>query len=406
MGVDAIERKLCEVIAKRDSEMRADLSRWVAIPTGHNHTPGLDEQRQVIVDRLCRLGARAELLAGDPRPEWIGDGGNDGPIPPTAVIRGLQSEGPRILISGHLDTVFHKDESFRTLTIDSSGKRATGPGCVDMKGGLLIACIALEALSEAGLHISWTVILNSDEETGSYHSDSALRAEAMKHDIGLALEPGVAPPPGSDAWGLATARKGSGQFFIETHGRSAHAGRDFEKGVSAVYALGRVITSLESMIDLPRGLTVNVGPISGGKATNVVPDRASLAGNVRYPDATVGDTFRVELDRMATAADAMPRITVNHSFNRPAKPLIPATKQLAERIRDTAADLGQSLSFIQTGGVCDGNNLQAAGLPTIDTLGVRGGGLHTHQEWIDLSSLVDRAQLMAVLLKRLSSQVG
>lgn len=406
MRVDAVERRLCEVIAKRDAEMRADLARWVAIPTGHNHTPGLDEQRGILVDRLSRLGARADLIAGAPRPEWIGDGGNDGPIPPTAVVRGLQSDGPRILISGHLDTVFHRDEPFRVLTTDSSGQRATGPGCVDMKGGLLIACVALEALSEAGIRASWTVILNSDEETGSYHSDVALRAEAAKHDLGLALEPGVTPPPGSDAWGLATARKGSGQFFIETRGRSAHAGRDFEKGVSAVYALGRIITSLESLIDLPRGLTVNVGPISGGKATNVVPDRASLAGNVRYPDAAVADTFRAALDRMATGEDAIPRVLVKHSFNRPAKPLIPRTQQLADRVRETAGDLGQPIAFIQTGGVCDGNNLQAAGLPTMDTLGVRGGGLHTHQEWIDLRSLVERAQLLAVLLKRLAAQVG
>lgn len=406
MGIDSVERRICDVIAKRDAEMRADLARWVGIPTGHNYVPGLDEQRGVIVDRLCRLGARAELIPGDPRPEWIGDGGSGGPIPPAAVVRGLQANGPRLLISGHLDTVFHRDEAFRSLTIDSSGQRAIGPGCVDMKGGLLIACIALETLAEAGIHASWTVILNSDEETGSYHSDTALRAEAKKHDIGLALEPGVTPPAGSNSWGLATARKGSGQFFIETHGRAAHAGRDFEKGVSAVYALGRVITALEGMVDLRRGLTVNVGPISGGKATNVVPDHASLSGNVRYPDPAIGDAFRAQLDRLATSPDAMPRVSVKHSFNRPAKPLIPATQQLAERIRDTATDLGQSLSFIQTGGVCDGNNLQAAGLPTIDTLGVRGGGLHTHQEWIDLTSLVERAQLLAIVLKRLSAQVG
>lgn len=406
MRVDAIERRLCDVIARRDAELRADLARWVAIPTGHNHTAGLDQQRGIIVDRLSRLGARADLIAGAPRPEWIGDGGTAGPIPPTAVVRGLQSEFPRILISGHLDTVFHRDEPFRALTIDSSGDRATGPGCVDMKGGLLIACAALEALSEAGIRVSWTVILNSDEETGSYHSDAALRAEAKKHDIGLALEPGVAPPPGSDAWGLATARKGSGQFFIETHGRSAHAGRDFEKGVSAVYALGRVLNTLEGLVDLPHGLTVNVGPIAGGKATNIVPDRASLAGNVRYPDAPTGDAFRAALDRIATDDAAMPRVIVKHSFNRPAKPLIPATQKLAELVRDSAADLGQPIAFIQTGGVCDGNNLQAAGLPTIDTLGVRGGGLHTHQEWVDLTSLVERAQLLAVLLKRLAAQVG
>jgi glutamate carboxypeptidase len=133
----------------------------------------------------------------------------------------------------------------------------------------------------------------------------------------------------------------------------------------------------------------------------VVPDRARAWGNVRFTNAEVGEDLGRALQAMATPDGDLPRIEVRRSFNRPAKPLTPATEALALRARGVAEDLGQKLPFGRTGGVCDGNNLQAAGLPTIDTLGVRGGGLHTPQEWIELASLVERCQLLAVLIMRL-----
>ncbi|MAY74953.1 MAG: hypothetical protein CMJ31_09625 [Phycisphaerae bacterium] len=100
----------------------------------------------------------------------------------------------------------------------------------------------------------------------------------------------------------------------------------------------------------------------------------------------------------------MPAVSVFRSFNRPAKPETPEVRSLAMAARGVAEALGQELPFAKTGGVCDGNILQDAGLPTIDTLGVRGGGLHTPDEWIDLSSLVERSQLLAVLIYRLSNE--
>ncbi len=415
--MDALEQRLCSLIAARERDLRAELARHVAIPTGHNHTPGLDEYRSILTHRLSNLGANLESFPGDHRPDWIepprpqtdSASGTKRIIPPTVVCRSTLAQRPtngfkRILIAGHIDTVFPPDSPFRAVTTAPDGATATGPGVVDMKGGILIALTALEALAEAGVGVCWTFLLNSDEETGSYHSDRILRAEGARHDVGIALEPAVPPKPGSDAWGLAVERKGSGQFMIEVRGRSAHAGRDFDKGISAVYTLAGVLKRIEALSDLSRGITVNVGPISGGKATNVVPDHAAAWGNVRYPDEPAGAQIRATLEAMATAPDAMPAIVVHTSFNRPAKPLTPEVNSFAEFVRATASELRQPIAPASTGGVCDGNNLQAAGLPTLDTLGVRGGGLHTHDEWIDLSSLVERAQLMAVLLRRLSDR--
>ena len=393
------ETAIRDAITPRRDELIRDLAQHVAIPTGHNHTPGLDEYRSVVVSRLRAFGASIETVPGEPRPDWMG--GAKGPIPHTVILRSgaAQRAEPgavRILIAGHLDTVFPPDGAFRAMTIAPDGRTAKGPGVVDMKGGILIAIAALEALHACGVEVAWTALFNSDEETGSYHSDKALRAEAKRHDLGIAIEPALA---GGE---LAVERFGSGQFMIEAHGRSAHVGREFEKGVSAVHALAKAVVKACDIADPAQRRIVSVGPLEGGKATNVVPDLARAWGNARYPTPEIGARIGAALDALATPEDAMPRVIVRRSFNRPAKPFIPATEQLALAARDAAESLGQRLPFASTGGVCDGNILQDAGLPTVDTLGVRGGGLHTTEEWIELDSLVERAALLGVLLSRLA----
>lgn len=269
---------------------------------------------------------------------------------------------------------------------------------MDMKGGIVLAIAALEALEEVGIPCSWTFLLNADEETGSYCSDRALRAQAATHDVGLAFEPAM--PDG----GLVVARPGSGQFMLEVRGRAAHVGRDFANGISAVNALAERLLQIAAMPKPDQGLIVSVGPIDGGTAANIVPDRARAWGNVRFPDQSAADRLLHELESLATPSthSHLPSARLRSSFSRPPKPLTPRVEQLAILARRTAQDLGQTLPFGTTGGVCDGNNLQAAGLPTIDTLGVKGGGAHTTDEWIDLSSLVERGQLVALLLARLA----
>ncbi|MEM8836442.1 MAG: M20/M25/M40 family metallo-hydrolase, partial [Planctomycetota bacterium] len=360
---------------------------------------GLDRYRDAIVSRLEAMGAATTSHAGPSKPDWL-LGGAAGDPPPTVVCESeaIRDAGDavRLLIAGHLDTVFDPAGEFREMVVQPDGKTAIGPGVVDMKGGILIAVVALEALHAAEQRVAWSFLLNSDEETGSFYSHAHLEQAARAHDVGIALEPAL--PGGA----LAVQRKGSGQFAIETFGRSAHAGREFEKGVSAVYALARALTEVEKMSDLERGVTVNVGPLRGGIATNAVPDHAIAWGNARYPDPQAADELGAKLDALATSADAMPRVVVHRAFNRPAKPMTPPVERLGMFVRDAAEGIGQSLPFESTGGVCDGNILQSVGLPTVDTLGVRGGGLHTTDEWIELDSLVERAQLLAVTLLRLS----
>lgn len=396
MPLTQAEEQLRRGIAARKGSLLEDLARHVALPTGHGNTGSLDQTRTLLTDRLKKLGAKLEFAPGVPKEPWLYESGHASAVPPTAISRRTKPGLRSVLLCGHLDTVHDPKSDFRALAIASDGRTATGPGCVDMKGGLVIAVAALEALDEAGLAASWGFVMNSDEETGSFHSAAAIESEAKNnYAAGLVLEPAM--PDG----GLVIERPGSGQFMIETRGKAAHVGRDFTKGVSAVNILADCIRTTAAMPDPANGIILNIGPLEGGVAANVVPDRARAWGNVRFPNREAGEHLGQRLGALATAPDAMPAIQINRSFNRPAKPLTQATEQLALKARAAAEDLGQKLPFGKTGGVCDGNNMQSAGLPTIDTLGVRGGGLHTPQEWIELDSVVERCQLLSILILRI-----
>lgn len=405
MSLNALEQTIRERVRSRGDALQRDLAEHVAIATGRNHTAGLDAYRSIIVNRLTALNVSAEHHPADERPWWLETNATpDSAMPPLGEVVTVSHTGasstPRVLIAGHLDTVHDPHGPFQQMKINDDGVTATGPGVVDMKGGVLIAVTALEVLAECGVELNWTVLLNSDEETGSFGSARHLREAARKHDIGIAIEPALAD--GS----LAIERMGSGQFMIEVFGQSAHVGREFTKGISAVTKLGSILTALAKMADPEQGRIVNVGPIKGGGATNVVPEYAACWGNARYVDPQAGDDLGAMIDALATDADALPRVVVHRQWNRPAKPLNDAVQQFAETIRRVAEDLGQELPFASTGGVCDGNIMQDAGLPTLDTLGVRGGNLHRPDEFIELASLVERCELLAVLLARLAAGEG
>jgi glutamate carboxypeptidase len=265
----------------------------------------------------------------------------------------------------------------------------------------------MEALAECDALPRMSVVLNSDEETGSYHSAKAIVDEAARvagmggsgggGGVGLALEPAA-----SDG-GLVVERAGSAQFIIEAFGRSAHVGRDFTSGVSAVNALAHAIVRVAAMPRPAEGVVLNIGPIRGGKTTNSVPEYACAWGNARFPSSfawTEIESRLKELERDAGVIGAT--LKVRTSLARPAKPLTPETQKLAEVARAVSQELGMALPFGKTGGVCDGNLMQAAGLPTIDTVGVKGGGLHTTDEWIDLTSFVARCQMLAVVMMRVA----
>jgi glutamate carboxypeptidase len=402
--LDAVEQELQASITARQEELAAQLTELVAIPTGRGHADGLEAMRALLVERLEAIGAEVHLSHGDPRPEWLLGGDTCG-APPPCVLCTRAGDGPRILIAGHIDTVHDPDDDFNSLTPGAEGIWR-GPGAADMKGGLVVMVAALEALHAASIDANWSVLLNSDEETGSFSSNRQLRAAATEHDLGLVVEPAL--PDGS----LVVERMGSGQFMIDVDGRSAHVGREFERGVSAVKTLAEVMLEVLALADHENGKIVNIGPLEGGGATNAVPDHAACWGNLRFASPEAQQDLAESIDAIEHRwshhddgsphpEDHLPCITIHRTFNRPAKPMTPAVEELAMAARRAAESLGQSLPFAKTGGVCDANLLQAEGLPVIDTLGVRGGNLHRGDEFVQIESLSERASLLAVLIKRI-----
>ncbi len=397
MSLDEVEGRLVAEVEGRAAQMVRDLTELVSIPTGHGSHAGLERTRTWMRVRLGALGASITRHEGMPRPAWLREpsvaGADGGDLICARRLDG--ATGTRILLSGHLDTVHDPVGTFQTLSEEVDGIRQ-GPGCADMKGGLVVGLTALEALHACGVSVRWSFVLNADEESGSFASADHLTALAREHDIALVLEP--AAPGGK----FVTERAGSAQFRIDAFGRAAHAGRDAAQGISAVGALCAAISRVLAHSDPAAGRTINIGPLQGGEATNIVPDHAIAWGNARY----TSDEQRRDIDALfasvATGGDCLPRIEIRTSHNRPRKPQTSEVAALAGVALGVAAERGVAAGTASTGGVSDANILQAAGIPVLDGLGVRGGNLHRADEYIVTASLVERATMLALLIYRLA----
>jgi glutamate carboxypeptidase len=240
------------------------------------------------------------------------------------------------------------------------------------------------------------VVINSDEEVGSPASAALLAQSARGKRAALTYEP-AALPDGT----LAGARPGSGNFAFVIRGRSAHAGRNPEDGRNALLAAADLALRLSAL--RREGLTVNPSRIEGGSPSNVVPDLAILRVNLRPRDPQIEGEAKAAIDA-AVAAVASERdvaITAQGGFGRPPKPLTPGTEKLFNLVKQAGADLGQSIGWQPSGGVCDGNNIAACGVPVVDTMGVRGGKIHSPEEYLIVDSLAERAALSALTILRL-----
>lgn len=307
----------------------------------------------------------------------------------------------QVLMCGHTDTVFPLDCNFQQATrIDRN--RLNAPGAADMKGGILVMLSALEALEQHPMreNIGWTVLLNPDEEIGSPGSAPILEKEALKHHLGLIYEPAL--PDGS----LAGERKGSGNFTIKVEGRAAHAGREPEKGRNAINKAALIVLELDKLNHTRPGLTLNTGMIQAGETTNKVPDLAVFKFNIRITDAGDAAWCVQTLEDICTthSRDDGYQVSMHGQFGRMPKRFDSKHQSLFNLLQRCSSQLGVPIHWQATGGCCDGNNLSAAGLPNIDTLGVKGDFIHSDQEYIELPSLSQRAQLSALLLMHIATE--
>lgn len=303
--------------------------------------------------------------------------------------------GVPILLLGHFDTVWAVGTINRMPFCEQDG-RLHGPGTFDMKAGIVVSMLAVRALQQVcDMALDLIMLWTADEEVGSRTSRALIEEIARGSSAALVLEPSL--PGGS----VKTSRKGVGEFEIDVHGVSAHAGLDPGKGSSAIHELARIIVALESLQDLDRGITVNVGVVTGGSRPNVVADRATARVDVRVP--TMEDAARVE-SAIRTLRPSRPtiRLEVAGGVERPPLERSGGVVRLYEEARRVAASLGRDLGEGAAGGGSDGNFTAAIGVPTLDGLGPEGDGAHAAHEHVRLDDVIWRGAFLAALLETLS----
>ena len=380
--------------------MLGQVQAWSAINTGTGNLSGLAEQAAQLADAFAALPGKVTLEAPAPVTQIAADGREAGVAFGQHLVLRVRPDAPRrFLLTGHMDTVFPAHHPFQQQHwLDE--QTLCGPGVADMKGGIAVILAALKAFetSPAAPATGYDVLINSDEETGSLSSAALIAALAQGKTAALTYEPS-ALPDGT----LAGERAGSGNYSLIVTGRSAHAGRNPQDGRNAIVAAAALAMGLKALER--EGLSVNPARIDGGSANNVVPDMAVLRFNIRPRSTALATIFEQEINSLIHKVAAEHEVSIHRhgGISRPPKPLDAAAEKLFGIVEECSALLGQPITRKASGGVCDGNNIAACGVPVVDTMGVRGGAIHSPDEFLIVPSLAERARLSALVLHRLAN---
>ena len=393
---DAVERATAEL-------MLDQVLAWSAVNSGSRNLAGLERMADLLADAFAGLPGVLRMERPE-TVETVDAAGN-----PVKVEHGrhlhltVRPTAPlQMLFTGHMDTVFGPDHAFQETRWLEDGV-LNGPGVADMKGGIAVMLAALKSVEQSPLgdRLGYEVVINSDEEVGSPASAALLTRSAQGKRAALTYEP-AALPDGT----LAGARPGSGNFSIVVRGRSAHAGRNPDDGRNALLAAADLALRFDRL--KREGLTVNPSRIDGGSPSNVVPDLAILRVNLRPRTPEIQAEASQEIDALlaVVATEHDVKIEISGGFGRPPKPLTPDAEGLFSLVKRAGSDLGQSIAWQPSGGVCDGNNIAACGVPVVDTMGVRGGKIHSMEEFLIVDSLSERAALSALTILRLVQEAA
>ncbi|NBB50363.1 hydrolase [Rhizobium sp. CRIBSB] len=400
MRIHPQDQAVLDHISAREGVIVSRAVDWACLNSGSRNAAGLEVMLACLESEARRLPAMVQRIATTGS-TTVGD---DGQVQQIAHADALcitaRPEAPfQIVLTGHYDTVFPAESPFQSVVRRADGA-LNGPGIADMKGGISVMLAALEAFETHPQreHVGWTVLLSPDEEIGSPASAPLLAGLGARGHIGMTYEPALADGT------LAGARKGSGNYHLIVTGKAAHAGRAFHEGANAVAGAAIIAARLHDLNGQREGVTVNVAKISGGGALNVVADNAVVRFNVRVPDAQ-SSAWIAETVRQIASDPPFPGLTLDlhGGMTRAPKPMDASQTALFGAVREAGALLGQAIVWKPSGGVCEGNNLHAAGLPNIDTLGVLGGDIHSDQEFAWPDSFGDRARLSALILCKIAS---
>lgn len=390
-----------EYFAQHQQEMLDLVVQLARINSGSLNLSGIKQVSKVLQDQFAALGGQHTLMPVSPM-KFINDKGaqEERELGPALRIWKRPEAPLQVLLLGHMDTVFGADHSFQDVEFLDQGI-LRGPGVTDMKGGLVVLLWALKAFEQTKFadKIGWEVLLTADEEIGSPGSAEIISNCAKKHSLAFVFEPAI-----DDSGNLAGARKGSANYTLVMHGKSAHAGRNFFDGRNAICKMADVITEINSYNGEREGVTFNVGYIHGGEVVNSVPATCVCKLNVRVPQMLDADWAHNCLQTIVQEINDYDdyKLELHGGFQRKPKVLDPETLRLYELVQEVAAKQGTQLSWESCGGVSDGNNLSEVGVPNVDTLGVRGGKIHSANEYLVTASLTERAELLTNILINLS----
>jgi glutamate carboxypeptidase len=389
-----VEQLLDDLDAQSEA-LAARTEAWSSINSGSLELAGLALMRAPLQDAVSALPGVVEQVALAPS-QRIRPDGEVAHVEHGASIRvRVRPEALiQIALTGHYDTVFPAAHAFQKPWRE--GDVMHGPGVADMKGGIAVMLAALQAFERlpGDKRVGYEVLLSPDEEIGSLASAPLLAELGKRAHLGMTYEPAMADGA------LVDARKGSANYSLAISGRAAHVGRAFQDGRNAVIAAADAAVALNALNGQRDGVTFNIGAIDGGSAVNVVPERAVLRFNVRAPDAASAAWGETQVHRIAAEINTRDGISahLHGGFTRAPKPLNDQQRTMVSWTHKAGQALGLDLQFRPSGGVCEGNNLAAAGCPNIDTLGPCGGGLHSDEEFALIPSFVERAKLSFLLL--------
>jgi glutamate carboxypeptidase len=367
-----------------------DLKAIVNIDSGTYTKPGVDRVGAYLQERFADFGFTTSV----DRQQEYGDN-------LVATHKGNAPDGPRILLIGHMDTVFSEGEAQRrpfALNQRNGSRTATGPGVLDMKSGILIGMYGLHLLiaEQQANYQSVTFICNSDEEIGSPGSKPLIERVAKQSDTVIVLEPGRAINH------VVSSRRGSGQYRVEVRGVSAHAGVEPHRGRNAILELSYQVQEMQKLNGTIPGTTLSVGVIHGGERTNVVPDFAYCEMDVRVSDQAGLQAIEAAMRKVAskTVLDGT-QITLSGEMRCMPFERTKRNAQLVQLTKDAGSELGLKIEDLGSGGASDANTTSALGIPTIDGLGAGGGLAHNPNEYIDLDYLPVRIALLSGLVQKL-----
>ncbi len=385
-------------------EAMVDLLTRLSNQNSYSHNlPGLAAVAKMLGQEFAALSPDAMAIVPVSPAEALSPGGEilRAPLGDLLSFAKRPDAPVQVLLVIHYDTVYPPDHSFQTVTRPDDDT-LQGPGVADAKGGIVVMLNALLAFEKSphAKNIGWRVMLNPDEEIGSPGSAALLAEAAQKAHYALVFEP--APTPDK----LVNQRKGSGNFSVIFHGRSAHAGREVEKGRNAVLAAARFALEATAAISaIGGGVTINVGKVDGGGPVNVVPDLAVLRFNIRA--VTPEQQHQIESvlqDLIAAAHRDDIKAELHGHFSSPPWVMNEAGRRLFSTLCDCGRELGLNLQAASSGGASDANKIASTGVPVLDSLGPVGADIHSPNERVAINTLVERAKLSALLLGKLAAE--